>query len=84
MVCVWLRLGMLIPITVLHVMHVCKNRAFFEKLHESYEKVSVQLGSVFPETRRCIFIVGVLLLSTTVRIDVLLSVLVCVWLRLGM
>jgi hypothetical protein len=27
----------------------------------------VQMGSVFPESWRCIFIVGVLLLSTTVR-----------------
>jgi hypothetical protein len=54
-------LGMLIPILVL--------KPFFFNVHACCEKALVQLGSVSPPIiAQYIFIVGVLFLSTTVRI----------------
>ncbi len=64
LVCLVLRSGMLINPHSSAAFHAwLQNRTFSEKLHFFSENMLVQLGSVFPNKGRCIFIVGVLFLS---------------------
>ncbi len=58
-----LRLGMLIPISVLNFMRFCKNRAFLKSQKNCRTTGISPVGQCFPDARRCIFIVGMLCLS---------------------